>query len=125
MDLIRKPKPPKKKKKKAAKPPKDENTPHKNSKFTGKRFEFLNSRLEEYFVAADNQDTAAFFDKHIDEYYKMFHWRLPRDQDPVEGEVWDLTDEDEVGQKGLVLQATTEVCASFYSCFRYSVHHRL
>lgn len=108
MDLIRKPKPPKKKKK-SKKPPKDESVPHKNSKFFGKRFEFLNSLLEEYYVAADNQDTAAFFEKHIDEYYKMFHWRLPRNEDPVEGQVWDSTDEDEVDAKGAALTATAEV----------------
>lgn len=96
-------------KKKTPKPAHEKLKPGSKGKFFGTRYQFLSSRLNEYYDAADRGATRPFFKKTLARYWDMFPWQLARNEEPEEGVGYPTTDDEAFARKKTVIQAENKV----------------
>ena len=84
--------------------------------FHGARAAFIAEQFPEFLIAQMGGRTPQkkFWDVFYACWWKKFHWRLPYGEDPTEDASYPDTDDDELEEKGKVVQET-QLVSGLYS----------
>ncbi|KAJ7715640.1 hypothetical protein B0H16DRAFT_1709752 [Mycena metata] len=97
---------------------KDGTTREPAFKFQGERLVFLNQRLELFYDATARRDLHQFWVRLFAEYWHIFPWRLPIDEDPHCGMLTDssttINHEDIDKKTAIILNTQMRVKGWFY-----------